>query len=297
MKLVTFVVDGNEKLGTLKAHGVIDIREARALQLLYQGLPVDKAVEKACCEIPDCMIKFIEGGEETLAIAKEAEKFALEHKEFGSILHHLKDVTLKPPVPRPPMVLNTNGSLYRPFAVSGFKFKSTTPTGLIGPFGTIVIPKEISDFGAVFECELAIVIGKKGRRIANDRTAYDYVYGYTVYNDVTDYGKQIEGIFNFKICDTFCSIGPCIVTKDEIKNPHNVTKRAWVNGKLATECNPEALRKIPEFVSAPSKTFTLHPGTIISTGAPNAGRIKPGDVIELEIPEIGKMRQPVIAER
>lgn len=170
-------------------------------------------------------------------------------------------------------------------------------TGMIGPFGTIVVPKEISDFGAVFECELALVIGKKGRRIANDESAFDYVYGYTVYNDVTDYGKQIKGEFNYKLYDTFCSIGPCIVTKDEIEDPYNLTKRAWVNGQLATECNPKALRKIPEFVAEPAKTFTLYPGTIISTGAPNAGRLKHADVIELEIDRIGRMRFPVIVEQ
>lgn len=295
MKLVTFVVDENEKLGALEENRVIDLREARILQLLSQGLKVDEAVRRACCEIADCMVRFIEGGEETLAIAKEAEEFALKHEEFGRALYYLKDIELRAPIPKPPMVLNMFGSLYRPFPVSNFQFKSLT--GLIGPNDPIVIPKEISDVGAVYECELAIVIGKKGRRIPNDASAYDYVYGYTMYNDVTDYGGQIENRFNRKIYDTFCIIGPCIATKDEIGDPYSLTKRVWVNGQSATDVNPEALREIPEFVSFPSRTLTLHPGTIISTGAPNAGRIKPGDIVELEITKIGKMTNPVVAEK
>lgn len=294
MKLVTFVVDGLEKIGVLKEQRVIDIKEARTLQLIFQGMSPSEAIKKASNEIPDCMVEFIEGGEKTLAIAGEAADFALKHVRFDRVLRRMENVKLKAPIPKPPMVLNMNGSMYRPFPVSGFKYKSVT--GMIGPFDTIVIPREISDFGAVFECELALVIGKRGRRIANDESAFDCVFGYTVYNDVTDYGKQMKGVFNFKIYDTFCSIGPCIVTKDEIENPYNLTKRAWVNGQLATDCNPKALRKIPEFVSEPSQTLALHPGTIISTGAANAGRLKHGDVVELEIEKIGRMRFPVISE-
>ncbi len=294
MKLVTFVVDEQEKIGALKEHRIVDLREARILQLMFQGIQSDKAVAMASLEIPDSMIRFIEGGEATLATARGAQEFALKHADFGVIMRSLDDVKLKAPIPKPPMVLNMNGSMYRRFPVNGFKYKSVT--GMIGPFDTIVVPKEISDFGAVFECELALVMGKKGRRVPNDESAFDYIYGYTVYNDVTDYGKQMKGEFNYKLYDTFCSIGPCIVTKDEIEDPYNLTKRAWVNGQLATECNPKAVRMIPEFVAEPAKTFTLYPGTVISTGAPNSGRLKHGDIVELEIDKIGRMRFPVIVE-
>jgi 2-keto-4-pentenoate hydratase/2-oxohepta-3-ene-1,7-dioic acid hydratase in catechol pathway len=153
-------------------------------------------------------------------------------------------------------------------------------------------------FGAVFENEIGIIVGKKGRRIPEDESAYDYIYGYTVYNDVTDYGKQITGAFNSKIHDTFCPMGPCIVTKDEIEDPHDLIKRAWVNGLLAMETSTsEMLRKVPEFVSIPSRTLTLQPGCIISTGTPSTGRIMPGDELELEITKIGKIQNKVIVEK
>jgi 2-keto-4-pentenoate hydratase/2-oxohepta-3-ene-1,7-dioic acid hydratase in catechol pathway len=192
-------------------------------------------------------------------------------------------------------VLNM-GNAYRPFPLQGFTFKPVT--GIIGPNEPIIIPKEISDFGAVWEIEIGIIIGKKGRRIPNNETAYDYIYGYTIYNDITDYGKQIDGTFGSKLHDTFCPIGPCIVTRDEIDDPHNLIKRSWVNKQLASERSTrEMFHKIPEFVSLPSQTLTLLPGTIISTGASDSGRIKDGDIIEFEITKIGRIRNPVVTEK
>ena len=93
-------------------------------------------------------------------------------------------------------------------------------------------------------------------------------------------------------------MGPCIVTKDEIEDPHNLIKRTWVNGKLASEKSTRGMfHKIPEFVSIPSQTLTLLPGTIISTGESDSGRIKNGYIIVFEITKIGKLRNPVITEK
>lgn len=295
MKLVTYVADGQERIGSLSGSSVIDLLEARTLYLLSQGQSVGEASREAARDVPDRMVSFIERGEDALAIARETEGFVKENEGLGKGTHLLRDVKLKAPIPMPPMVLNM-GNAYRPFEIKDFDFKPVT--GVIGPDEPIVIPKEISEFGPVFECEIGIVIGKKGRRVPNDTTAYNYVFGYTIYNDVTDYGRQIKGIFDMKIFDTFCPMGPCIVTRDEIDDPHNLIKRAWVNGQLATErSTQEMLHRIPEFVSTPSRTLALQPGTVISTGAVNAGRLKPGDILELEITKIGKIRNPVIAER
>lgn len=295
MKLVTYVFDDCERIGSLNGDRVVDLREARALQLLSQGLPAKEASRKACADIPNCMIRFIEGGGEALAAARESQEFAIGSEELGKTAHLLENVTLKAPVPRPRMILNM-GNAYRPLEIKDFTFKPVTC--VIGPDEPIVIPKEISDFGAVFECEVGVVIGKKGRRVPNDETAFDHVYGYVVYNDITDYGRQMRGAFDMKIFDTFCPMGPCIVTRDEIKDPYSLTKRAWVNGQLATETNTrEMLRKIPEFISVPSRTLTLQPGTVISTGAANTGRLKPGDILELEISKMGRMKNPVVAEQ
>jgi 2-keto-4-pentenoate hydratase/2-oxohepta-3-ene-1,7-dioic acid hydratase in catechol pathway len=241
------------------------------------------------------MVRFIETGEEGLTKAQESQDYAIKNSEISNAVHLLEDVKLKAPVPRPPMILNM-GNAYRPAKIDSFTFKPLT--GVIGPSDPIVIPKEISDFGAVFECEIGIIIGKKGRRIPNDEAAYDYVYGYTIYNDVTDYGRQMKGAFNMKIFDTFCPMGPCITTKEEIEDLYSLTKRAWVNGQLATQrSTKEMLHKIPEFISVPSMTLTLQPGTVISTGAANTGRIRSGDVLELEITKMGRISNPVIAEQ
>ena len=295
MKLVTFAVDSCRRVGALMGDAIVDLREARGLQLLSMGATMEEAHERACSEVPDSMVRFIEGGERTLSVARECEEFAMRNRDLDSSVLSMKDVKVLTPIPEPLMILNM-GNAYRPMPLGGFTFKPVT--GLIGPDEPILIPKEISDFGACYEVEIGIVIGTRGRRIPCDRTAYDFVYGYTVYNDVTDYGKQIVGKFDSKLHDTFCPVGPCLVTKDEIEDPYNLVKKAWINGQLATERSTcEMLHTIPEFVSIPSQTLTLLPGTIVSTGAPDAGRIGPGDVVELEITNIGKMRNPVIAER
>lgn len=230
-----------------------------------------------------------------MSIARESVEFAMKNVDPGKAVYLLRDVRLTAPIPEPTMILNM-GNAYRPFEIRGFSWKPVT--GVIGPDEPIVIPREITDFGACYECEIGVVIGREGRRIPSDETAYDHVFGYTVYNDITDYGKQMEGMFGSKLHDTFCPMGPCIVTKDEIEDPHSLTKRAWINGQSATERSTEdMLHKIPEFISIPSKTLTLQPGTVISTGAPDVGRIMPGDILELEITKIGKIRNPVIAEK
>lgn len=295
MRLVRFQSNNIVRIGALTENTVIDIREARAHLLFEKGLKIEEASRKAGEEIPSDMIEFIEGGEDTLSKAKESMKKIKSKKVTGSIIHNLENVRLLAPIPNPPMILNM-GNAYRPYPITGFTIKPIT--SLIGPEDPIIIPKEITDFGPVFECEIAIIIGKKGRRIPENDEAYNYVYGYTVYNDITDYGKQIEGLFNSKIHDTFCPMGPCITTRDEIDDPHELAMKVWINGQLA--CNSstrEMQQRVPTFVSVPSRTLTLIPGTVISTGTPAPGRIRSIDVVEMEIEKIGKLRNPVTIEK
>lgn len=295
MKLVTFLLNDSERVGSLTGDHVIDLREARATQLVSKGLSVEKASERASNEFPNCMIRFIERGEEALWAARESQEFALKHPGFGKTAYSLSDVKLKAPIPKPPMILNM-GNAYRPFKITSFSFKPVT--GVVGPDEPIIVPKESTDFGPVFEPEIGVVIGKNGRRIPDDKTAYDYVFGYTIYNDVTDYGRQMNNVFDMKIFNTFCPMGPAIVTKEEVGDPHNLIKRVWVSGHLAGErSTTEMLRHVPEFVSVASRTLTLLPGTVISTGAPYSGRIKPGDTLEIEITKLGRLKNPIIAEK
>jgi 2-keto-4-pentenoate hydratase/2-oxohepta-3-ene-1,7-dioic acid hydratase in catechol pathway len=295
MRLVTYNKGDGGRVGALTGNEVVDIREARTLLLLSWGRSVEAALIEASRDIPGEMNSFIMGGDETLMKAKEGVEYIRDNPDLGSAKTKLRDLKLEAPIPHPPMVLNM-GNAYRPYSITSFTQKPIT--GVIGPDEPIIIPEEITDFGAVFECEIGVVIGKRGRRIPGDERAYDRVYGYMVYNDITDYGKQIEGRFDAKLHDTFCPMGPCIATRDEVEDPYNLFKRVWVNGQLACETNTEEMKRgIPEFLSVASRTITLLPGTVISTGTPAPGRIKPGDIIEMEITQIGKLKNPVIAER
>ena len=294
MKLVTFVKKGVRRVGCLRGDKVVDLGSARVLQLTSSGLSEQDAVTTASTEIPECMTSVIQGGERTLAVMIDCESFAIAGAEEAGLVERPEALKLLTPIPKPPVILNM-GNAYRPQPLGDFTFKPLT--GLIGPEDPIVIPREISDFGACYECEIGVVIGKRGRRIPNDDTAYEYVYGYVVYNDVTDYGKQISGTFGSKLHDTFCPVGPWLVTRDEISDPYDLVKRTWVNGMLATERKTAGmLHRIPEFLHLASKTLTLLPGTIVSTGAPDTGRIMPGDVVEMEITGLGRLRNPVVKE-
>ena len=181
-------------------------------------------------------------------------------------------------------------------------FKSTT--SLIGPNDTIVIPK--NSVKTDWEVELAFVIGKKASYVEVD-DAMNYVAGYAVHNDVSEREFQLErgGTWDKgKGCDTFAPIGPWLVTKDEIANPHNLCLWLKLNNKIMQDGNTDDLIfNIPFLVSYISQFMTLLPGDIISTGTP-AGvglgfspniYLKQGDVVELGIDGLGSSKQNVIA--
>ncbi len=180
--------------------------------------------------------------------------------------------------------------------------KSTT--SLTGPFDNIIIPKnsEKTDW----EVELGVVIGKKASYVSEEE-AMDYVAGYVLHNDVSERAFQLErgGTWDKgKGCDSFAPLGPWLVTKDEIPNPH--TLRLWLslNGKMMQDSNTDDLIfNIPQLISYSSQFMTLLPGDVISTGTP-AGvglgfspniYLKPGDVVELGIDGLGSSKQTVVA--
>ena len=180
--------------------------------------------------------------------------------------------------------------------------KSTT--SLNGPFDPIIIPKnsEKTDW----EVELAIVIGKKASYVS-EAEAMDYVAGYVLHNDVSERAFQLErgGTWDKgKGCDSFAPLGPWMVTKDEIPNPHSLRLWLSLNGKMMQDGNTDDLIfNIPQLISYSSQFMTLLPGDVISTGTP-AGvglgfspniYLKPGDVVELGIDGLGSSKQTAIA--
>ena len=180
--------------------------------------------------------------------------------------------------------------------------KSTT--SLTGPYDPIIIPKnsEKTDW----EVELAVVIGKKASYVT-EQEAMDYVAGYVLHNDVSERAFQLErgGTWDKgKGCDSFAPMGPWLVTKDEISNPHKLRLWLSVNGKMMQDGNTDDLIfNIPQLVSYCSQFMTLLPGDVISTGTP-AGvglgfnpniYLKPGDEVALGIDGLGSSKQTVVA--
>jgi 2-keto-4-pentenoate hydratase/2-oxohepta-3-ene-1,7-dioic acid hydratase in catechol pathway len=175
---------------------------------------------------------------------------------------------------------------------------------LIGPGDTILLPKAGPD-EVDYEAELVIVIGKKAKNVSV-KEALEYVFGYTCGNDVSardwQMVKQKKQWARGKSFDTFCPLGPCIVTKDEIPDPNNLRIRSILNGKVMQDSNTsDMLFSVAEIVSDVSQSLTLLPGTVIMTGTPEGvGFVrKPpvfmrrGDVITISIEKLGELTNPV----
>ncbi len=154
------------------------------------------------------------------------------------------------------------------------------------------------------EVELAIVIGKTASKV-KARAAMEYVFGYTILNDMTARNIQAQDFkknqpwFRSKSIDTFCPLGPWIVTKDEVRNANNLKLELRVNGVVKQKDSTGTfIFKIPEMLEYITKYLTLFPGDIISTGTPDGIRpVNPGDIMEAEIEGIGILRNRIVKER
>ena len=181
-------------------------------------------------------------------------------------------------------------------------FKSTT--ALSGPFDEVIIPKGSTKTD--WEVELAIVISKKAQYVS-ESDAYDYVAGYCLHNDYSEREYQLERGGNWskgKGCDTFAPLGPVLVTKEEIKDVHNLNMWLDVNGKRFQTSNTDQLIfNVPQVVSYISQFMTLLPGDVISTGTPHGVGLgfKPpiylqaGDVVTLGMDGLGEQKQTAVA--
>ncbi|SFB33151.1 fumarylacetoacetate hydrolase family protein [Algoriphagus aquimarinus] len=176
-------------------------------------------------------------------------------------------------------------------------------SSLCGPFDNILIPK--NSVKTDWEVELAVVIGKRAKYVSKEN-AMDYVAGYCVHNDVSERdfqlhhgGQWVKG----KSADNFAPLGPVLVTKTEIEDPHNLRLWLKLNGKMLQDSNTSDLVfDIPTLIEHLSQYMTLLPGDVISTGTP-AGvglgltpptYLKVGDVVELGIDGLGASKQVAI---
>lgn len=219
-------------------------------------------------------------------------------------------VTLLPPVPNPRKVICVGlnyadhaaetGATPPPEPVIFNKF----PTAIIGPADAIRLPRVSQNVD--YEAELVVVIGRTGRHIP-EADAMDYVAGYTCGNDVSARDWQIKkpgGQWLLgKSFDTFAPIGPHLVLRDEIPDPHNLGIRLVLNGNVMQQSNTnQFIFSIPRLVAYVSQVCTLEPGDLLFTGTPGGVGftrqppvyLQPGDVVEVEIERVGRLVNTVV---
>lgn len=294
MKLVTCYHLNEPVLGLVVKDRVIDLRAA------YQQRSPDGP------HFPKDMLTLIQSDQDTWETLRQTAAWAEANEVSAS--YPLADVKLSMPIANPSKIICV-GLNYMDHCVEQnidvpkspvlfVKF----PSSLIGHEDPITWPGEISS-QVDYEAELAVVIGREARNVPADR-AYDYIAGYSIINDISardvQFGDQqwVRG----KSFDTFCPMGPFFVTPDELGDPMNLPIKLRLNGETMQDSNTrEMIFKLPYLIEFITKTCTLLPGDIISTGTPAGVGIfrepkvllKPGDLLEVEIEGLGLLRNPV----
>jgi len=182
------------------------------------------------------------------------------------------------------------------------------PAAVQDPGGPIVLPTKLKSTEVDYECELAVVIGKRCKNVAK-ADALKYVFGYACANDVS--ARDWQGKWGGsqwcrgKTFDTFAPIGPCLVTADEIPNPNTLRIRTLLNGQTMQDSNTaDMIFDVPTLIEFLSGSTTLLPGTVILTGTPSGVGVarkpqvflKAGDSITIDIEKIGQLTNAVINE-
>jgi len=290
MRLVTFQDRQGARVGVLQGEEVADVTAASS------GLPKDLAA-------------YCDGGR--LQDLKRALERAPRLR--------LGEVRLRAPIPRPAKNIFCVGKNYhehaREFHDSGFDASagataspdlpiifSKAATTVIGPGDPIPGSKDATQ-SVDYEGELTVVIGKRARGVTK-ADAYDYVFGYTIINDVTSRTLQHahKQWFLGKNLDGFCPMGPCIVTADEVPDVTKLRLETRVNGEVRQNADvSDLIFDIPTLIETISGVMTLEPGDLIATGTPVGVGIgfkppkylKPGDTVSVTIEPIGTLTNPV----
>ncbi len=167
----------------------------------------------------------------------------------------------------------------------------------------IVYPPEVKELD--YEVELAAVIGKKMKGIKEDEVP-GYIYGYTVFNDITarDIQKNESQWYRAKSFDTFGPVGPAIVKQEDFGNPYNISLKSYVNGELRQDGNTaDMIFGVYTIIYYISQSITLYPGDLISTGTPSGVGVfmeekkllKPGDEVICEVEKIGRITNRIVS--
>ncbi len=284
MKLATFQHDGHAHAGAVTGDEVVSLKSS--------GFPT--------------VISFLEAGPEA-ALRLEV----LLSKPPDDAVFPLSQVKLLAPIPRPPKIICI-GLNYRDHAIETNSPIPTIPivftkfpSVVIGPGEPIILPRNSEK--PDYEAELAVVIGKGGRHISAEN-ALDHVFGYMNFNDVSarDFQLATSQWTIGKTFDTFAPMGPWIVSKNEIADPHNLRIGCTIDGEQLQDSNTrELIFRIPELIAYLSSVFTLEEGDVIATGTPpGVGMarkpprwLRPGDNVTVAVEGLGELRNPVVAEQ
>jgi 2-keto-4-pentenoate hydratase/2-oxohepta-3-ene-1,7-dioic acid hydratase in catechol pathway len=325
VKFVTFSVKttmGNMlRIGSFEDQHVIDLNAAYAVYL-RDNCRIYRWQELAQVIVPKDMLKFIEGGQ----LSREAVDAALGyHNQMGhpemsqdgeKLIYQLEEVKLMAPIHRPVSIRDCSAFLehikqmgkdkMQELPPAFYKYPAnyrTSTTDVIGTGDPILWPSYTEKLD--YETEFAICIGKEGVNIPVEK-ASEYIFGYTVFNDISARDRQFEemtlrmGPSKGKCFQNSNIMGPCLVTPDEI-NADNLRMTAKINGELWSNGNSGTMTfKFPQIISYLSQDEPVYPGDIIcsgtvgyGSGAENNKWLKPGDVIEMEVEGIGILKNKV----
>jgi 2-keto-4-pentenoate hydratase/2-oxohepta-3-ene-1,7-dioic acid hydratase in catechol pathway len=323
MKLVTFHDNsGRQRIGAIAADDrIVDLNAAyRAYLRERENDPACRSIADA--RVPPDMRLLFEGGDRSLDSARAALDYAVSQKvdagvDGEPVFYRRADVRIKAPI-LPRKFFHTAGNFrehHHEAEKAGFShpvlpwivfFQNVD--AIIGPDEPVIFPPHLTQ-ELDYELELAVVVKKAGKHF-RPQDAAQYVGGYVIFNDITardiQRNEMKSGVFSFcKGIDSFCPLGPHIVTADEISDPHNLAMELRVNGEPRQRSHSSKMSvTIPEILSHYSP-MGYSAGDVVSTGTvsgvaafspdPKAWFLKPGDVMECEIEQIGVLRNPVIS--
>lgn len=291
MKLATAKLNGELFVGLILGDKIIHIQQA---EKMYIG----------DSNFPHSMQEVIEQPSSLEIIKKLIETSDIQNTEWS---YHLSEVILEAPIPTPRKNIFCVGKNYAEHAIEmgsaadipeDIIVFTKTPTTVIGHEGTVLHHSYLTQ-QLDYEGELAVVIGKKGKRISEEE-ARSYIFGYTIINDITarDLQAKHKQFFIGKSLDTTCPMGPWIVHHSEIKDANHLNISTKINGEIRQNSNTKnCIFSIEKIISILSQGMTLEPGDIIATGTPaGVGKgfkppkfLRPGDVMEVTVEGIGTL--------
>lgn len=302
MRIITFEVNKQTRWGALKNDYAVDLNLAHALYLASRG--------RAPQYLANSALEFLELGETAWNAARETLEF-LGERVVDGVMFPPSRVRLLAPLPRPPKIVAIGMNYMDHVREQNAQVPqhpvlfAKYPSSVVGPYDVIHLhPGETQKVD--YEGELGVVIGKTARKVTA-AAALDYVFGYTVANDVSardlQYSPYVSGQWvRGKSLDTYCPFGPSIVSKDEIADPQDLSIRTWLNGKVVQDSNTkEMIFSVARLIEFISQGITLEPGDVLATGTPHGvGHhrtppiyLRAGDVVQVEIGGIGELRNEV----